>query len=57
MHTPSDKLSSAARACDTTYRCFPEEVVLMVVDKFINQLDVQLAEKKVTIDLTLDARK
>ncbi|MEE2902609.1 MAG: ATP-dependent Clp protease ATP-binding subunit ClpA [Myxococcota bacterium] len=35
----------------------PEEVVLMVVDKFINELDVQLAEKKVTIDLSIDARK
>ena len=35
----------------------PEDVVLMVVDKFVNELDVQLAEKKVTVELTLAARK
>ncbi len=34
----------------------PEKVVLMVVDKFINALDVQLAAKKVTIDLSKSAR-
>ncbi|MEM7675741.1 MAG: AAA family ATPase, partial [Myxococcota bacterium] len=34
----------------------PEEVILMVVDKFINELDVVLAEKKVTIDLSPAAR-
>ncbi|MCC7381552.1 MAG: ATP-dependent Clp protease ATP-binding subunit ClpA [Deltaproteobacteria bacterium] len=34
-----------------------EEVILMVVDKFISELDVVLAEKRVTIDLTLAARK
>ncbi|MGF1509621.1 MAG: ATP-dependent Clp protease ATP-binding subunit ClpA [Myxococcota bacterium] len=34
----------------------PAEVILMVVDKFVNELDVVLAEKKVTIDLTPDAR-
>ncbi len=34
----------------------PEDVILMVVDKFINELDVLLAEKKVTIDLTDEAR-
>ena len=28
----------------------------MVVDKFVNELDVVLAEKKVTIDLTTEAR-
>jgi ATP-dependent Clp protease ATP-binding subunit ClpA len=40
-----------------SFEQLPEDVVLMVVDKFINELDVQLAEKKVTIDLSLDARK
>jgi ATP-dependent Clp protease ATP-binding subunit ClpA len=34
-----------------------EDVVLMVVDKFVNELDVLLAEKKVTIELTDAARK
>jgi ATP-dependent Clp protease ATP-binding subunit ClpA len=34
-----------------------EEVILMVVDKFVNELDVLLAEKKVTIELTDGARK
>ena len=34
----------------------PENVILMVVDKFINELDVLLAEKKVTIDLSEAAR-
>ncbi len=35
----------------------PEEVILQVVDKFVNELDVVLAEKKVTIDLSIAARK
>jgi ATP-dependent Clp protease ATP-binding subunit ClpA len=39
------------------FQQLPEDVVLMVVDKFVNELDVQLAEKKVTIDLSLAARK
>ncbi|MCK6545787.1 ATP-dependent Clp protease ATP-binding subunit ClpA [Myxococcota bacterium] len=34
-----------------------EDVILMVVDKFINELDVLLAEKKVTIELSESARK
>jgi ATP-dependent Clp protease ATP-binding subunit ClpA len=34
-----------------------EDVILMVVDKFINELDVQLAEKKVTLDLSVAAKK
>lgn len=34
-----------------------ESVIMMVVDKFINELDVLLAEKKVTIDLSLAARQ
>jgi ATP-dependent Clp protease ATP-binding subunit ClpA len=34
-----------------------EDVILMVVDKFINELDVLLADKKVTIELTEAARK
>jgi len=40
-----------------TFGHLPEEVILMVVDKFVNELDVVLAEKKVTIDLTPEARK
>ncbi|MEQ8273794.1 MAG: ATP-dependent Clp protease ATP-binding subunit ClpA [Deltaproteobacteria bacterium] len=39
-----------------TFGQLPEEVILMVVDKFINELDVLLADKKVTIDLTQEAR-
>ena len=35
----------------------PEEVILQVVDKFVNELDVMLAEKKVTIELSVAARK
>lgn len=35
----------------------PVDVILAVVDKFINELDVLLAEKKVTIDLTEAARQ
>ena len=35
----------------------PEDVILMVVDKFINELDVLLADKKVTIDLSPAARE
>ena len=35
----------------------PQEIILMVVDKFVNELDVVLAEKKVTIDFTLEARE
>jgi ATP-dependent Clp protease ATP-binding subunit ClpA len=34
----------------------PTEVIAMVVDKFVSELDVLLAEKKVTIDLTPAAR-
>ncbi len=34
-----------------------EEIILMVVDKFVSELDVILAEKKVTLDLSLAARK
>lgn len=34
----------------------PEDVILMVVDKFVNELDVLLAEKKVTIDFSPAAR-
>jgi ATP-dependent Clp protease ATP-binding subunit ClpA len=40
-----------------TFAQLYEDVVMMVVDKFINELDVLLAEKKVTIDLTLEAKK
>ena len=35
----------------------PPEVIAKVVDKFMAQLDMQLAERHVTIDLTDDARK
>ena len=35
----------------------PNEVISMVVDKFVSELDVLLAEKKVTIDLTPEARE
>jgi len=35
----------------------PDKVILEVVDKFINELDVMLAEKKVTIELTDSARQ
>jgi ATP-dependent Clp protease ATP-binding subunit ClpA len=35
----------------------PESVILMVVDKFISELDVTLAEKKVTLDLSPEARE
>ncbi len=35
----------------------PSEVISMVVDKFVSELDVLLAEKKVTIDLTPEARE
>jgi ATP-dependent Clp protease ATP-binding subunit ClpA len=34
-----------------------EEVILMVVDKFVSELDVVLAEKKVTLELSLAAKK
>ena len=34
-----------------------EDVILMVVDKFVSELDVVLAEKKVTLDLSIQARK
>lgn len=34
-----------------------EEIVLSVVDKFLTQLDFQLAEKKVNLHVTDDARK
>ncbi len=34
----------------------PEDVILMVVDKFVNELDVLLADKKVTIDFSVAAR-
>jgi ATP-dependent Clp protease ATP-binding subunit ClpA len=34
-----------------------EEIILMVVDKFVSELDVVLAEKKVTLDLSVSARK
>jgi ATP-dependent Clp protease ATP-binding subunit ClpA len=40
-----------------TFAQLVEDVVLMVVDKFINELDVLLAEKKVTIDLSPAAKK
>jgi len=40
-----------------TFGNLPEEVILMVVDKFVNELDVLLADKKVTIDLTTTARE
>ncbi len=40
-----------------TFDQLPEPVILMVVDKFVNELDVLLAEKKVTIDLSVAARK
>ncbi|MBX2810472.1 MAG: ATP-dependent Clp protease ATP-binding subunit ClpA [Myxococcales bacterium] len=39
-----------------TFGQLPREVILLVVDKFINALDVLLAEKKVTIDLSITAR-
>ena len=35
----------------------PQEVIMMVVDKFVNELDVLLAAQKVTIDLTIPARE
>jgi ATP-dependent Clp protease ATP-binding subunit ClpA len=35
----------------------PREVILMVVDKFVAELDVLLGEKKVTIDLSPAARE
>ncbi len=34
-----------------------EEIILMVVDKFVSELDVVLAEKKVTLDLSVAAKK
>jgi ATP-dependent Clp protease ATP-binding subunit ClpA len=40
-----------------TFDQLPEPVIMMVVDKFISELDVLLAEKKVTIDLTAEAKK
>ena len=40
-----------------TFDQLPEPVIMMVVDKFISELDVLLAEKKVTIDLTPEAKK
>jgi ATP-dependent Clp protease ATP-binding subunit ClpA len=39
-----------------TFGQLPEDVILMVVDKFVNELDVLLAEKKVTIDFSPAAR-
>ena len=39
-----------------TFGQLPEAVILMVVDKFVNELDVLLAEKKVTIDFSTAAR-
>ena len=40
-----------------TFGQLPEPVIAMVVDKFVSELDVLLAEKKVTIDLTPAARE
>jgi ATP-dependent Clp protease ATP-binding subunit ClpA len=40
-----------------TFGHLPKEVILMVVDKFVNELDVLLADKKVTIDLSPEARE
>ncbi|MFO0722360.1 MAG: ATP-dependent Clp protease ATP-binding subunit ClpA [Myxococcota bacterium] len=34
-----------------------EDIILMVVDKFVSELDVVLAEKKVTLDLSVAAKK
>ena len=39
-----------------TFGQLPDNVIMMVVDKFVSELDVLLAEKKVTIDLTPAAR-
>ena len=39
-----------------TFGNLPRDVILAVVDKFVNELDVLLADKKVTIDLTPEAR-
>ncbi|MBI2376820.1 MAG: ATP-dependent Clp protease ATP-binding subunit ClpA [Deltaproteobacteria bacterium] len=35
----------------------PEPIILLVVDKFVHELDVQLADKKVTLDLSEAARR
>ncbi|MBI4816041.1 MAG: ATP-dependent Clp protease ATP-binding subunit ClpA [Deltaproteobacteria bacterium] len=35
----------------------PEPIVMLVVDKFVHELDVLLADKKVTLDLSEAARK
>jgi len=40
-----------------TFGRLPEEVIAKVVDKFIMQLDAQLAERNVTIELTDESRK
>jgi len=40
-----------------TFGRLPEEVIAKVVDKFIMQLDAQLAERNTTIELTDEARK
>jgi ATP-dependent Clp protease ATP-binding subunit ClpA len=39
-----------------TFRHLPAEVIVKVVDKFIMQLDAQLADRNVTIELTDEAR-
>src|SRR5579883_1596407 len=39
-----------------TFRHLPQEVIVKVVDKFIMQLEAQLADRNVTIELTDDAR-
>lgn len=39
-----------------TFNPLPKEVVLSIVDKFISQIELQLAEKKVDLQLTDDAR-
>ena len=39
-----------------TFAQLPDEVILLVVDKFVSELDVLLAEKKVTIDLSQAAK-
>jgi len=40
-----------------TFSSLPSEVVLMVVDKFIMQLDAQLSDRDVAIELTAKARE
>ncbi|HET6378276.1 MAG TPA: ATP-dependent Clp protease ATP-binding subunit ClpA [Methylocella sp.] len=39
-----------------TFKHLPREVIVKVVDKFIMQLDAQLADRNVTIELTDEAR-